>query len=61
VQGEGRSPGLVRSEHASKRELTSKQRLGKALKVCRRKHSRGKRVVCDREARRKYGVVRKGV
>jgi len=45
----------------NRRPATSKQRLGKALKVCRRKHSRGKRVVCDREARRKYGVVRKGV
>jgi len=54
------APFVFSPEEAPK-HLTNKQKLAAALRVCRRKHSRGKRVVCDREARRKYGVVRKGV
>jgi hypothetical protein len=33
-------------------------RLAKALKVCRRDHPRGRRVACERRARRRYGPIR---
>jgi hypothetical protein len=36
--------------------LTRKQKLTKALRACRAKHSRRKRKVCERLARRRYGV-----
>jgi Divergent InlB B-repeat domain len=34
--------------------LTRKQKLAKALKTCRRKHNKHKRVTCDKQARRRY-------
>ncbi|HUA74974.1 MAG TPA: fibronectin type III domain-containing protein [Solirubrobacteraceae bacterium] len=39
---------------------TRAQKLAKALKACRRKHDRRKRVACEREARRKYGAAKAG-
>jgi hypothetical protein len=45
---------------AKKKALTSKQKLAKALKACRKK-AKGKRAECVREARRRFGTVaRKG-
>lgn len=43
---------------AKKKALTSKQKLAKALKACDKKSKR-KRVGCVREARRRYGAVRR--
>ncbi len=34
------------------------EKLSRALKICRRKHNRGKRIACERQARRKYGKAR---
>jgi hypothetical protein len=38
--------------------LTRAQLLAKALKACRKKTNRGKRVACERKARRAYGPVK---
>jgi hypothetical protein len=38
--------------------LVDKQKLAKALKVCRKK-SKSKRAGCEKRARRKFGAVRK--
>jgi hypothetical protein len=43
----------------SKPHLTNRQKLQKALKQCRRKHGKGKRKSCERQARRRYPVGRK--
>ena len=39
--------------------LTRAQKLARALKVCRTKHDRHKRSVCEKQARHAYGPVRK--
>ena len=39
----------------TKHALTRKQRLAKALKACHRKKGHGKRVVCERQARKRFG------
>ena len=39
-----------------KKALTRKQKLAKALKACHRKHSRSKRHVCERLARKRFGA-----
>ena len=39
--------------------LTRAQKLAGALRVCRAKHDRGKRVVCERVARKRYGPAGK--
>jgi hypothetical protein len=36
-------------------KLTRAQKLKKALKACRKKHNKAKRVACERSARKKYG------
>jgi FlaG/FlaF family flagellin (archaellin) len=41
------------------KKLTNKQKLAKALKQCHAKKAKGKRVSCERQARKKYGAVRK--
>jgi hypothetical protein len=41
---------------ARKKALTSKQKLAKALKACR-KRPKGKRAGCVRQARRRFGAV----
>jgi hypothetical protein len=43
---------------AKKKSLTRAQKLAAALRVCHKK-ARGRRVRCERRARRKYGVVKK--
>jgi len=42
-------------------KLTRKQLLAKALKVCKKKKAKAKRVVCEKQAHKKYGVVKKTV
>ncbi len=44
----------------SHRSLTRAQKLAGALKVCRKKMSRKKRTVCERNARSRYGARRSG-
>jgi WD40 repeat protein len=39
--------------------LTRAQRLAAALRGCRRKHDRGRRVACERRARKTYGPARR--
>jgi hypothetical protein len=39
--------------------LTRAQKLVKALKVCRKEKSKGKRAGCERLARKRYGAVKK--
>jgi Divergent InlB B-repeat domain len=39
--------------------LTRAQKLAKALKECRKKHNKRKRRACERQARRKYGPIKK--
>jgi hypothetical protein len=39
--------------------LTRAQKLAKALKVCRKEHSKGKRQKCEKAARRKFGAAKK--
>jgi len=39
--------------------LSRAQKLAKALKVCRRDRVKGRRVVCERTARKRYGVVKR--
>jgi hypothetical protein len=39
-----------------KRRLTRARKLAKALKACRAKHDRHKRVACERAARKRYGA-----
>ena len=41
------------------RVLTRAQKLARALKACHRDHVKGKRVACEKQARRKYGAKRK--
>jgi len=43
-----------------KHSLTRKQKLAKAMKACTRKHSHAKRVSCERQARKRFGVRKKG-
>ncbi len=38
--------------------LTRAQKLAKALKACKKDRKKGKRVACDRQARKRYGPVR---
>jgi hypothetical protein len=38
--------------------LTRAQKLAKALKACRTKHNKHKRVVCERQARKRYGPTK---
>ncbi len=38
------------------RSLTRTQKLTRALKACRREKNRGKRVVCEQQARKRYGA-----
>jgi hypothetical protein len=44
---------------AKKKSLTRAQKLAAALKACHKKHNHAKRAACERQARRKYGVVKK--
>jgi hypothetical protein len=44
---------------AKAKPLTKAQKLATALKVCRAKHSRHKRAVCERQAHKRYGPSRK--
>jgi uncharacterized repeat protein (TIGR01451 family) len=44
---------------AKKKSLTRAQKLVAALKVCHKKHNKAKRASCERQAHRKYGVVKK--
>jgi hypothetical protein len=53
--GSGNSTSVEVVKSAKKRPLTRAQKLMKALKKCRAKHSKGKRLACEREARRLYG------
>ncbi|HUA74310.1 MAG TPA: hypothetical protein VL988_06085 [Solirubrobacteraceae bacterium] len=39
---------------------TRAQQLAKALSACRKKHNRAKRVSCEKQARKRYGPVKKG-
>jgi hypothetical protein len=41
-----------------KATLTRGQKLANALKACRRKHNKHKRVVCERQARKRYGSIK---
>jgi hypothetical protein len=43
---------------AKKKALTRKQKLAKAMKACHSKHG-GKRAACEKQARKKYGPVKK--
>jgi hypothetical protein len=43
---------------AKARGLTRTQKLARALSACHRKKGRGKRAVCERQARRQYGAKR---
>jgi hypothetical protein len=45
---------------AKKKALSRKQKLAAALKACRHKQAKGKRVACERRARKRYGPVRAG-
>jgi hypothetical protein len=45
---------------AKKKSLTRAQKLAVALKACHRKHNHAKRAACEHQARKKYGVARKG-
>jgi hypothetical protein len=38
--------------------LTRAQRLAKALKACKRRRRKGKRLVCERQARKQYGAAK---
>jgi uncharacterized repeat protein (TIGR01451 family) len=44
---------------AKKKALTRKQKLAKAMKACHRKHNKAKRASCEKQARKKYGPVKK--
>jgi hypothetical protein len=48
----GSEPG---SSAVKPRPLTRAQRLARALKVCRAKHDKQDRLVCEKQARRRYG------
>jgi hypothetical protein len=50
VSSSGSAPGL------KSRVLTRGQKLTVALRACRKKHDRGKRSVCERKARKRYGA-----
>jgi len=56
-------PGNITEPEAKKTTtttaLTSAQKLAKALKACRAKHARAKRVACERQARRRYAPAKK--
>jgi len=43
----------------AKHKLTRAQKLKAALKACKKKHSKVKRAACQRQARRRYGAVKK--
>jgi hypothetical protein len=45
-------------KHVVKHRLTRAQKLAKALKACRAKHNRHKRLACERAARKRYGAHR---
>jgi hypothetical protein len=53
VEGPGTTTG------APSKALTRKQKLATALKTCHKKNNKAKRAVCERQARRKYGPVKK--
>jgi hypothetical protein len=40
--------------------LNNRQKLARALKACRKKHSRGRRLACERSARKRFGVKKAG-
>jgi len=40
--------------------LTRAQKLVRAMKACRKKKNRGKRQACERQARKRYGPIKKG-
>jgi hypothetical protein len=41
------------------KRLTRAQKLAAALKACKKKKSKSKRAACQRQARKKYGAVKK--
>jgi hypothetical protein len=43
----------------AKHKLTRAQKLKAALKACKKKHNKAKRAACQRQARRRYGAVKK--
>jgi hypothetical protein len=51
-------PKIVGSSPA--KPLTKAQRLAKALKVCRKDKQKGKRQACEKQARGRYGTIKKG-
>lgn len=58
------SPGFPKEEKASgttttTKTLTNKEKLAKALKVCKKDKSKSKKAKCEKVAKKKYGPVRK--
>lgn len=56
--GPGNATPAVRKPARSAAQLRA-EKLSRALKACRRDKSRRRRVVCERRARKAYGVARK--
>ncbi len=53
-------PAEEKGSGVSTKTLTSKEKLARALKQCKKDKHKGKRVSCEKQARRKYGAAKKG-